>query len=281
MSEESVQTQTDNLAQVAIGGEAQATVQPQTVTEPAWYTSAIKDPILQSDPSVTKFKSAEDMAKSYINLQRAFGANKVAVPTEKSSKEEWDAYFEKAGMPKDAQGYELADTEEGALISKKDFAEFARQNRFTNAQAKGLQEWFVGQMTAKQKAHIEAIEAKKGETEAVLRKELGEKYDATLMSAKKALDIFTDAQDRDSLIEEFGNDTRFIKMLAKISSHVSEGSLGDLGRIKSVLTPMEAEAEYMDIVKNKADPAHNPAHPAYKERQAHMQRLAQSMLSGR
>jgi len=54
-----------------------------------WYDSLDTD--LKTNPTITKFKSPAELGKSYVELQKAFGKDKVVVPTDKSTPEEWAA----------------------------------------------------------------------------------------------------------------------------------------------------------------------------------------------
>ena len=68
--------------------------------EPAtddWKSSLPED--LRMDPSIANAPSVESMAKSYVSAQRMVGLDKIAVPTEHSTDEEWTQVYDKLGRP--------------------------------------------------------------------------------------------------------------------------------------------------------------------------------------
>ena len=57
-------------------------VEPVVVNK-QWFDEF--EPDLKANPSITKFKSPAEIAKSYVELQKTLGKDKVVVPTEKST----------------------------------------------------------------------------------------------------------------------------------------------------------------------------------------------------
>ncbi len=62
---------------------------------------------LQRDPSIAHIPDVETMAKSYVNAQRMVGADKIAIPGNHGTDEEWDQVYTKLGRPDAPEGYEL------------------------------------------------------------------------------------------------------------------------------------------------------------------------------
>jgi hypothetical protein len=70
------------------------------------WTKAL-DPELQSDKTLATFKSAKDLAKSYVNARSMIGKGKVAIPNETSTEGEWNEYYKAGGRPETAADYGL------------------------------------------------------------------------------------------------------------------------------------------------------------------------------
>jgi hypothetical protein len=75
--------------------------------EKPWFDTFDGD--LRSNPSITKFKTPAELAKSYVELQKTLGKDKIIVPTDKSTPEEWRAFFRKAGAPEKDDEYDVSD----------------------------------------------------------------------------------------------------------------------------------------------------------------------------
>lgn len=74
-----------------------------------WYEKL--DPDLKNNPSIQKFKDPASLAKSYVELQKMVGKDKVVLPTSKSTPAEWEAFYEKIGRPKDINEYSVPEIE--------------------------------------------------------------------------------------------------------------------------------------------------------------------------
>ncbi|MCI5800283.1 hypothetical protein MR060_12770 [bacterium] len=57
--------------------------------------------------SVEKFKTVEDMAKSYLNMEKLVGKKTIGMPDENSSEEEWSKLYDRLGRPVAADKYEV------------------------------------------------------------------------------------------------------------------------------------------------------------------------------
>lgn len=57
--------------------------------------------------SLEKFKSVQDLAKSYVELEKQVGKPKVGVPDENSTDEQRAEFYKSLGVPDDAAGYEF------------------------------------------------------------------------------------------------------------------------------------------------------------------------------
>ena len=64
----------------------------------------VEDEILRSN-MFTSVKNVSDVVKGYYHAQKLVGADKIAVPNEKSSPEQWRAYYEKVGLPSKLEDY--------------------------------------------------------------------------------------------------------------------------------------------------------------------------------
>ena len=57
------------------------------------------------------FKTPADLAKSWVNAQKLIGKEKIPLPGEKATKEDWDVVFSRLGRPEKPEGYTLPEIE--------------------------------------------------------------------------------------------------------------------------------------------------------------------------
>jgi len=231
---------------------------------------------VRNHPSVAKFKSSEDMAKSYVSLEKKIGAKGVIVPGEGAKPEDINAYQIALGRPENAEGYRF-DTPEGLHKNiqitpelENGFKDVALKLGLTNEQAAGLRMYQLDSLTAQ----INTSEKTRGDNllnaQTELRKEYGGKYDETVGTALKVVDKFGGA-DVKALLNEtgLGNNPAVIKMMAKIGSSLSEDSIGKIGGGNPLMSPAQAKAEVAKInMAAQADSKHplmDETHPEHKE----------------
>ena len=183
MSEEQTTQTTEPVAETTQTTEP---VAPTIATTNNSTPSTWKDSISQEfreDPNISKFTEIDALAKSYINATRMIGQDKVAVPNENSTDDQWQEVYGKLGRPESPDKYKLeansdvVPLDEGAI---KSFAENAHKLGLNNKQAQGILEYYKNSMEGSaQQARIDT-ETAQANAEAELRKEWGGNYDANI-----------------------------------------------------------------------------------------------------
>jgi len=231
---------------------------------------------IRNHPSVTKFKNAEDLATSYVNLEKKIGEKGVIIPKEGAPQEEIDAYYKAIGRPEAPDGYKF-DTPEG--INKNiqitpelegAYKDVAFKLGLTAEQAAGLRMYHLDslsqQISTSEKAREDAL--LKAQTE--LRNEFGGKYDGMISTAVKVVDKFGGQEVKDLMNDSgLGNHPAVIKMMSKIGSKLSEDSIANTGSSDLLMSPAQAKAEIAKINSQaQSDPKHplmDDQHPEHKE----------------
>lgn len=119
---------------------------------PKWMES-IESGDLRSSNILKRYGSLEDFAQAHVELNKAFSSDKVAVPGKNASPEDWKKFFQKAGLPEDADKYELG-LPEGHDMSEEFVSEFKQKAHELNilpSQASQL----LAFMTEKEKGALE------------------------------------------------------------------------------------------------------------------------------
>jgi hypothetical protein len=265
MSNEQI-TQTD----VPVEETTQTTTDtPQTIEQPSTVAKSWKETIseeFRNDPNISKFTEIDALAKSYINATRMIGQDKVAVPNENSTDDQWNEVYGKLGRPESADKYKLEVQSETAPLDEsaiKQFAENAHQLGLNNKQAQGILEFYKNSMEGSvQQARVET-ETAQANAEQELRKEWGRSYDENI---KKAGAIAKANMSEDILNMELKDGTRIgdhpsvIKGFASIANLMSEDKLVST-ESENVDRGTDYEAEISKLVNDRDGPYWNKSHP--------------------
>ena len=242
------------------------------VTTPKDWRSDFEDESLRDNPSISKFSSGETLAKSYINLEKMLGGDKIALPKTEEDTEGWDKVFNALGRPEDAKGYEFAepaDLPEGFeydSAAEESFREIAHAARLTKTQATALRDWFVNVKAAEHAAGEESVAAKMAESIGELTNEWGratpQKIEAAHAAVKKlAGDDFAAMLDETGL----GNDPRLVRGFAKIAEAVA-GDKNLIGDALTESTPAQLTAQIAEFETTHRAALLDKFHPEHDSR---------------
>jgi hypothetical protein len=211
-----------------------------------------------------RFKTLPGALASYGNLEKAWSsANKVAVPNEKSSPEEWDAFYAKLGRPEKAEAYEIkkpdalkdVGLDEAAL---NEFKGQAFKQGLNVKQVQALADWYFN-TTAKSLEGFQANREKQI-TEATdsLKQEWGTKFNENLSLAKRA----ALAHGGEELLadETLANNPAFIKFAAKVGMMTKEAPMAAPNAGGGAMG-IDPQAEISKVMADKSHPYHNIRHP--------------------
>ena len=169
----------------------QQTEQPiSSTTEQPTVAKSWKEAIseeFRNDPNISKFTEIDALAKSYINATRMIGQDKVAVPNENSTEDQWNEVYTKLGRPESAEKYKLDLKSEVAPIDEaeiKKFAETSHKLGLNNKQAQGILEYYKSMMESSDQQSKIDIETSQAQAEQQLRQEWGKAFDDNVEKAK-------------------------------------------------------------------------------------------------
>ena len=208
------------------------------------------------------------LAKNYIHAQKLVGSDKIPLPGKHATEDDWKAVYKKLGMPDNVDGYTMDMPKDIQFKDEfvKGLKETALKNGILPKQMAPLLDWFAKTTTADVAKQNEATKAARTQALGVLKTEWGEAYTKKLSLAQKALEKFGD----NSLVKllndtGLGDDPRFIKFFAWAGEPLKSDSIPDGQAIDgSVLTPMEAQKQYNQILSDGAHPYYNASHPGHK-----------------
>jgi hypothetical protein len=256
--EETTQTTTDTPKQ-----ETQIE-QPVPTVAKSWKEAISEE--FREDPNIAKFTELDALAKSYINATRMIGQDKVAIPNENSTDDQWNEVYGKLGRPESPDKYKLeansdvVPLDEGAI---KQFAENAHQLGLNNKQAQGILEFYKNSMEGSAQQSRIDTETAQANAEAELRKEWGSNYENNIKKAGSVAKANMNAEILDLQLQDgtrLGDHPEVIKGFANIANLLSEDKLVGT-ESESVDKGTDYEAEISKIVNDRDGPYWNKAHP--------------------
>lgn len=212
------------------------------------------------------------LAKNYIHAQRLVGADKLIMPTDKSTPEEIAAFRAKLGVPAKPEDYGWGKLPDGVTEDRLDKAKFAewRKELHEAGIPKAAAERLIGKRIAEM--HGEEVAREKARTDAMLageqslKQEFGDKFDENVNFARWTAQEFGD----EKLIQVLdatglGSSPEVVKFLAKIGRAMADDSARGSGSSRPTSTdnmrPEQAQMALAEFENNKENIAalHNRA----------------------
>jgi hypothetical protein len=244
------------------------TTQPPANDTPSELADFLKgiDADLAKEPMLKNYKDINTMVKSLVHAQKSIGKDKVVLPTNKSTKEEWADTFKKLGKPESVDKYGI-DTKKSKIGEEfaKGLLDKAFESNLLPAQVTELVKFLEDRATtevenAKKKLEDEVANDLKG-----LKAEWGEGYDKQINFAKTAIKELADdgfkTYLKDSGLE---NDVNLIKFLSKVGQAMGNAEFHGKGAESFGLTNEEVKGKIAAIRSNHNGPLYDKSHGDHK-----------------
>lgn len=289
------------IENLAAPSPAAPVVETPATEAPAVFSPAalheVISPELRETSSLTKFKTTDDLAKSYVELQRMVG-NSVRIPAEDASPEAKKEFLEKIkgiegvlvkddpdfmtklGRPETPDAYEFVlpenvnEVDPTIDVELGEFRKVAHELGLTKEQAAKLVDYRLGVVDQ----FLQQQEQVRTTAEVELKKLWGSDFENRLQGAKQVLGIFKEKygnQVLDLVNGPAGNNVAFLQMAAELASMYTEKEhVGMQGRTFGT-TPDQARDR---IAEKRSDSGFmkaylDPFHPEHKNAKAEMTRL--------
>lgn len=272
MSEEQTTQTTEPVAETTQpttdAPQTEATLVSSTTEQPtvakSWKEAISEE--FRDDPNIAKFTELDALAKSYINATRMIGQDKVAVPNQNSTDDQWNEVYDKLGRPESPDKYKLEINSESTQIDEgaiKSFAENAHQLGLNNKQAQGILEYYKNSMEGTaQQARIDT-ETAQANAEAELRKEWGRSYDENIKKAGAVAKANMSPEILDMQLKDgtrLGDHPTIIKGFANIANLMSEDKMIGTGEDNQT-SGRDLDSEISSLVNDRDGPYWNKSHP--------------------
>ena len=250
-----------------------------------WKSSLPED--LRMDPSIANQPSVESMGRSYVSAQRMVGLDKIAVPTEHSTDEEWSQVYDKLGRPESPEGYDLEMNNIPAGLEANPqlvdwFAGTAHDIGLTPKQAQALADRYnvmAGEVEQAPDDMALAAEAKEQEGVRSLQKEYGKAFDTKIGTAKAVLSQYGGDDLLEMRLEDgtaLASNPSLVRTLVNIGdfmqNKLGEDTLRGAKTGGNAMTPADAQRE-LNTVQVQGGPYWDSMHPGHAAAVAESLRL--------
>lgn len=202
-------------------------------TIPSSWMDSLPDEI-KRDPSIQLFKESGvgGLAKSWVSAQAMLGKDKVIIPGEKATDEEWAAFHTKLGRPEAADKYDfkLPDGQKLDDNFAKGFKDIAFKNGLSPKAVQSMVEWYAKEAGTAVQGQAAAGQAQLKQSIDAYRDSLGgnEKFMARVDQARTAVRALGDPKLNAFLDKSgAGSQPEMIEFFAKLSGMMSEDKLRD------------------------------------------------------
>lgn len=241
----------------------------------------------QKDESLTKFKTIPDMVKSFKEMETLVGKKGVIMPTDKSTPEEINKFYNTLGRPESPDKYEiklpenlnkkLSIDEEG----KKSYLSMAHKLGLTNKQANELLAFHLTSLSDGMTRADKAYEEKMNELKTQLNGKWGDKTQEKIALAqdmtKKIL-----GEEKAKSLGEFGNNPAAIELIAELAGMVSEDNISrftgggnETGSAKAEIDKIFA----LSAEERAKHPYFDDNHPKHKEAVEDVRKLYEKLYA--
>lgn len=224
----------------------------------------------RNDPNISKFTEIDALAKSYINATKMIGSDKIAVPTNNSTEDQWNEVYNKLGRPESPDKYKLDFKSEVAPVDEnaiKSFAEVAHKTGLNEKQAQAILDFYKqNSENSVQQLKIDT-ETAQAQAEQQLRQEWGKQYESNITKAASVAKANMSGDVLDMQLKDgtrLGDHPDVIKGFAKIAGLLSEDKIAT-PESETVDQGRDLETEISKIVNDRSGPYWNKTHPDHSK----------------
>lgn len=232
-----------------------------------WH-KLLKDESLHDDKTLPNFKEVESLAKSYVHVRKQVPLDKMAIPNENSTDDDWEKWYEAGGRPPTAVDYALARPKEFPEEYWSDERANKWMERFHKVglnpkQVKYLFDENNADILEAIKAQNDLIIANRQEVKDGLYKDWGAAYESKKHQGNYAIEKGTegDPEFKARLLAKFGDDPDFIRYSSNLGGKFAEH--GDIVE-SHAQTPDDIQAEidkemHTEAYQKRTHPGHKAA----------------------
>jgi len=239
---------------------------------PGDWTSALPED-QRSILAVKGWKTPSDMLKSYTDIEKLMGHEKIAMPRKDKNgnyeKGELERVMASLGMPKDAKEYKTSEgfkLPDGIEIDPQvmlDFKTKAQKVGLLPHQFAFMMDELSGILHRGQEAEKVKNETAYNDAALALRTKYGAAYAQKKKLANSVLRNFADKERGAEIAKKYGNDPAIVELLATIGENLSEEALTRVNMTETMMSPEAAQIEINKIKGDQNHPYFKSEHPEH------------------
>lgn len=250
-----------------------AEVSAEPIAQPSeevanWRSDLPED--IREHSSLSSIQDVGNLAKSYINAQSMIGRDKIPIPSEHSSPEDWDNVYDRLGRPATADEYNV-ELNEGADENFLAWYKTAAHEIGLNpTQATKLAESY-NKLFEEQMNNAPNGDVIRSENQVLLKKEYGGKYDENIELGNSMLSQFSDEPLTEMDMADgskLGDNPDFIRAMVNIGEfireRISEDAFEGMAKGAGGLSPDDISDQLREI-ESPQSPLFDAAHPQHRE----------------
>jgi len=263
------------------GSQESASAAPEAVAPAVSFRESLPED-LRSNPSLKNINDIGSLAKSYVHAQRMVGADKIPLPTNNSTDDDWIKVYDKLGRPADIKDYDVTMPD---MFDGNGFRESIHAAGLNQKQAASVAEFINSQSEAANEKLNAYQEQAKLDTEAELRQEYGKAFDDKIKRAQSAAKYLLgskgDPTSKDNILGNIrlidgrmlGDHIDIIRMFEAMSHEIAEDDLKLGNSSERAMTPQDAQDEIDKIQADRNGPYWQKHHPEHDKMVARVQEL--------
>lgn len=232
-----------------------------------------------------KAPKIDELGRSYQNLEKLLGREKVPVPASDDDEEGWSRWYAASGRPDSSDKYEFERPEMPTDLAydeetEKAFKTWAHANGLNKRQAKSLYEGYVKQQVERHGAYSTHQKQARSQAEQNLRREFGAQYESAVGQAKSALATYADPDYLKYLDETGqGNDPRVIRAWIKVGKEMG-GETKIKGNVHPTAQPEDLNKAISDFRAQHEKALFSKEHPDHERRVKEYNKLFEARFGG-
>lgn len=243
---------------------------------------------LQGNKSLLKFAddkgqfNVANLMKSYVHMEGLLGKDKIQIPDETFTEDQWGQVFDKLGRPS-LDKYDVKNNLAQGLQEDKAFVEnfkkTAHEAGLLPKQAQKVLDYFNSSVGEKYTATVESQKQSLEEARNVLRQEYGQAYESKLKLANHAIDQFASPEELEMLQKSGILDNPVLaKLFVKIGEGLKEDTFNDEAKRSSGMSPDEIQTK-IESFYSKEHAFMNKSHPNHEHAVNQMLKMQKMLLN--
>lgn len=233
----------------------------------------------------TKEFNVPNIMKSLIHASSSIGKDKIPVPDDKWTDDQWRETMSKLGLPESVDKYNVENKlPEGLQANEQFYSKFkevAHSAGILPKQAQALLDWYNNTVGEETKTASDMARSTYEAGVEELKKEYGNAYDRKMTVAQAGMEAFSDEDTMTRMKEKgFMDDPDFTRLMVKIGEGIGEDQFNDDVKKSGNMTPAEIETTIAGFFKPD-HPYSIPNHPQKKFWQDEYMRLQRLKLQSK